>query len=357
MPESTLDPNPLRGHIVSFPKVLPSKEWMAQRMLWADHLGAVWPMDAPTPRSTADEAALADARAYMKAGFFTPCRVPWDASPQLLADLQVSLRLPDSAAKKWLRSVGTAIGDVVKPDLSEPDDNQFFYFSKFPADVRKVLLRTRVATKDGHGLVVRTAEQANALLCALAVHAEPADPLEMPRTLETSNAAALARVAAPRPKAESQPAVVVELPVLGGLTAGIEARQIIDFRMDEKSERARQSYLDEVSRHVADKMRLEASGSAAQVASLRLERDLRLASQSFIKRLRSAGATGVGLTAVSTLVPLQNVDGLPDFVALAAGAANLGISGVTSVVKFSQSHVHGYLREAHKAGVIQPVNT
>ena len=248
MTDTTTTANPLRGHVVNFPKAIPSRDWLAQRMLWADHLGAVWPMGAPSDRSEEEYLALADARAYMKAGFFTPCVLSKDTSPLLTKRLKTAMQLPDTEIGRWVRSLKTAAFDQLNPDTApfdEPvDENQFFYVNKFPRPVQRMLLQSGVAKQDGDWLTVRTAKQASALMSALAAHAKPLEPLDMPRTLDTSNVNALAQAAAPSSAADSTPAAVIDIPVIGGVIAAeVKAEDLIEFRLSDANERARQDYL------------------------------------------------------------------------------------------------------------------
>lgn len=346
-------PNPLRGHVVSFPQAIPSREWLAQRALSADHLGAVWPMFDPTPRSPEDERAMQDIEKYRKADLFTPCRLSGDASPEVLADLKTALRLPVTAMQKWTRQLATVLGDAAAPELDEVSQDQLFYLDKFPREITRELSRARVVHRNEDGwLQARSPGQARVLLNALAVHSVPDKPLDEPRTLDTPNLEDLAQVAAARPSKESQPALIVNLPVISGLAA-TDTERLIEFRTNSKTEEERETYLATIDAYLG---RIADSGDPAATSRTlgeRLERDLQLASQSFMKRLRSAGAPGVALQAVSTFVPFPDLEGLADHIGTGAAVASFGIAGATSIVKYRRSGVAGFIKSAGKEQILQ----
>ena len=353
MTDATVEANPLRGHIVGFPKAIPSRDWLAQRMLWADQLGAVWPIETPTDRSDEERQALEDAHMYRAAGFFTPCSVPDAASPDVLKQVKASLRLPDSVAGRWLRSWATSAIDRWHPDATADDgpvdENQYFYVNKFPREVQRALLESGVAKREGGWLTIRTVKQAEALMTALAEHAKPWKELNLARILETKSPAALARAAAPTSASNSRPAVILDIPVVEGVTDNVRAGDVIEFRQKPGTEQARQDYLDAVGRFITKITTTNPSRSAESVARDKVTRDIQLASQSWVRRAASAGMGGVVLSTVSTVAPLPHHGTVGEWVGLSAGVAGIGVSLLTAVRK---SHVHGYLNAAHRAGVL-----
>ena len=41
----------LRGQVVSFPKAIPRRSWIVERLLWADEISALWPTGTPLART------------------------------------------------------------------------------------------------------------------------------------------------------------------------------------------------------------------------------------------------------------------------------------------------------------------
>jgi hypothetical protein len=350
--------NPLRGHIVRFPQAIPSQDWLAQRMLWADQLGAVWPLDAPHPSSDSEEQALEAIRTYQAAGYFTPCSVPWGASTEMLKQIRASLGLSDSRIGTFVRSMSTAAFEHLNPDAAvEPmaiDPDQYFYINKFPQEIQKALLASRVATREGGMLRIGTISQAKALLATLAEHAQPNADVNLPRTLETPDPDALARAAAPTRSSGSRPAIMLDIPVVRGVTEGVVPQRLVEFRQRAGTEDARQDYLNSVGQYVSKATTRDPSSSAASVLHDRLTRDLQLASKSWYERAKSAGMASVALSTVGTIVPLPSFEGTADWVGGITGAAGVGVAAYTAV---RNSHVHGYLTAARRADVFAQPGT
>lgn len=349
---------PLRGHIVRFPQAIPSQDWLAQRMLWADHLGAVWPLDEPTAGSGPEEQALKAIKTYQEAGYFTACSVPWEASTEMLKQIKASLGLPDSRVGTFVRSWSTAAFEHLNPDAAvEPmviDSDQFFYINKFPPEIQKVLTASRVAIREDNMLRIGTIPQAKALLATLAEHAQPRADIGLPRTLETPDPDALARAAAPTRASGSRPAIMLDIPVVRGATAGVVPEKLVEFRERRGTEDARQDYLNSVGQYVAKATARDPSSTAASVLHDRLSRDLQLATKSWFQRAKSAGMGSVALSTIGTIVPLPSLEGAGDWVGAATGAAGVSVAAYTAVRK---SHVHGYLTGARNAGALAQPST
>lgn len=348
MSSHSVQSNPLRGHVVSFPKAIPSRTWMADRMLWADHLGAVWPASFPRARSDEDKLAIQHLSAYNAAGFFTERRVQVDDSAAFERDLESALGAADREA--WLEKSSTPSFSGILP-APGPEANSLFYLDKFPANIKAMLLRTAVATEaPSTGMLeVKSAAKARVLMNALVNYSEPWGPgaQDLALTLDAEDDASLAQAAAPGNAGDSRPAVSVAIPTIEGEWGDISPQKLIDFRASDANERARQDYLAEVATRIE-----QASRSGPQrsddVASQMIGRDLELATRSLGERVSALGLAGLSFSTVGTLAPISLSDAPPELIGAGAAVAGLGLTAYTTL---RRSPAHGYLRRARKAGL------
>lgn len=349
MPSAKVD-NPLRGHIVSFPKAIPSSAWMAQRILWADQIGAVWPDGSPSAHTAEDEQALKDAEKYAAAELFTACTLPEKTGPALMTQLNATLDLTDAEAIAWQEASGMTGSDGSGAKAAEPEDDlQFVYLDKFPPQVQDALLRSGVAEQTERGLVIPSRDRAMTLMCVLACNAEPHRDLKLSRTLDTDNPFALAKVAAPLKGGQSQPAAVLDLSVLAARGGGIHADKLVQFRKNDSDRGAREDYLRSVDDYLEGVLKQHPSVDPAKEAIAKLEGDLELARRSWLKRAKSAGLTEVALSTLSAVAPLSAAASFGEVVGLGAGVASAGLLTTTMVRK---SHVRAYLNSARRAGLL-----
>lgn len=345
MPSTDMPTGPLRGHVVSFPKAIPSRTWMAQRILWADQIGAVWPDGDPTARNAEDTLALEDANKYREAELFTPCTLPAKTGPSVMSQLEATLKVTVAEARKWQTESGIE-GSGREPE----DDLQFVYLGKYPPQVQDALLRSGVAKTEGdYGLVIASRERALTLMAVLAENAEPQRELKLERILDTDNAFALAMVAATPQGGRSRPAAMLDLSMPSGGAGNISADKLLAFRSDDRNRDARSAYLESVDEYLQDVLRVHPSVDSGKEAAAKLRRDLDLARRSWVKRAQSAGLTEVALSTVSLVAPLPAAASLGEWVGLGAGMASAGILATTLVRK---SHVKGYLNSARRARVL-----
>jgi hypothetical protein len=321
---------------------------MADRMLWADQLGAVWPASSPRARSEEDRWALDDLMRYRDAGFFTECRVPVNNSEQLERELEKSLLETDHVP--WLEQGSTGSFERINPPGDRSVEEHLFYMDKFPENIKQMLLRTGVAVEtEPHGMLkVRSPKKAHVLINAMANYAVPQGSGDLPLTLDAEDDLALAQAAAPTPEGTSRPALVVEVPVIEGSWGDVTAERLIEFRGIEANNRARDDYLDEVAARVAKMTRLATDGDPAMAAKQMVSDQLDLATRSLAERVSVLGLTGLAISAVGTFTPIS-MDGAGDWVGFGATVAGLGLAAYTTL---RPSPAHAYLRRARRAGVI-----
>jgi hypothetical protein len=349
MSEQIIQANPLRGHVVSFPKAIPSRTWLADRMLWADHLGAVWPASMPRARSDEDELAFQHLSAYNSAGFFTERRVHVEDSLEFERDLEQALASADHDA--WLQKSSTTSFTGILPTPGRVADDRLFYMDKFPENIKEMLLRTGIAkVAEPTGMLKVTSNaKARVLMNALVNYAEPwgSAAQDLPLTLDAEDDDALAQAAAPGEDGPQRPAVSVPVPVIEGEWGDIAPQRLIDFRANDANERARQDYLNEVARRL-EQATNSAACTADDAASRMIGRDLELATRSLGERVGALGIAGLVFSTVGTLAPISLSDAPPEL--LGAGAAVAGL-GLTAYTTLRPSPAHGYLRRARKAGL------
>lgn len=349
MSEQFIQANPLRGHVVSFPKAIPSRTWMADRMLWADHLGAVWPASVPRARSDEDKLAFEHLSAYNSAGFFTERRIHIEDSLEFERDLEQALASADHDV--WLEKSSTTAFTGILPTSVRVADDRLFYLDKFPENIKEMLLRTNMAkvTESTGMLQVTSKAKARMLMNALVNYAEPwgAAAQDLPLTLDAEDDDALAQAAAPGEDGPYRPAVSVPIPVIEGEWGDVAPQRLIDFRANDANERARQDYLNEVARRLEQASR-RAAETTDDAASRMIGRDLELATRSLGERVGAVGLAGLAFSTVGTLAPISASDAAPEL--LGAGAAVAGL-GLTAYTTLRRAPAHGYLRRARKAGL------
>jgi hypothetical protein len=318
-------------------------------MLWADHLGAVWPASMPRARSDEDKLAFQHLSVYNSAGFFTERRVHIEDSLEFERDLEQALASADH--ESWLEKGSTTSFTGILPTPGRVGDDRLFYMDKFPENIKEMLLRTgmaKVAETTGM-LKVSSNAKARVLMNALVNYAEPpgAASQDLPMTLDAEDDVALTQAAAPGENGPHRPAVSVPIPVIEGEWGDIAPQRLIDFRANDANERARQDYLNEVARRLGQAASNPAD-TTDDAASRMIGRDLELATRSLGERVGALGLAGLAFSTVGTLAPISASDAPPEL--LGAGAAVAGL-GLTAYTTLRRSPAHGYLRRARKAGL------
>lgn len=340
-----LTDNPLAGHIVRFPTAIPNAQWMADRMLWADQIGAIWPFGEPTPMSGDEGDSMGSIELYREAGFFTECHVNLD---NLSKEVPEALAMPPAAAREWLNSLPELDEGGAEEAFRNPRD-AFFYINKLGPEVSDMLLSTGIAVPADETFIrLKSSAAARTLINAIAAQSQPVDGRNLPITLDPARDSDLAKAAAPIPSGTTFTAAVVQLPVVAARIT--DARQIIEFRSNPRNERARADYLNAVERYVSEQSWVESvephSDRAATIRRERIRQDLLSSTRALADTQRTAGLAGYAASAVSALVAVaQASEGSLAAASAAAGAAGLAASTVT----LRGNRNTRYLRRANSA--------
>lgn len=342
--------HPLAGHIVRFPTAIPSSKWMADRMLWADRIGAVWPTHEPTPTNEDEEAGLSAVRLYKEAGFFTECVVPPDAFE---GDTPSALRLSQKDHRLWLDTLPEVQEGVDSTEAFRRSPDSNFYINKLGPDVAQMLLDAGIATpKDDHFIKLKSAAAARRLMATVAAHARAIDGTAMPLTLDAAKDTDLAAAATPSDDGNSYLASVVNLPVIVAAKTE-DPQRIIEFRLKTKNERARQDYFDAVEEFVAKQSYIEsvepASAEAEQIRKRKILGDLLEATTDLTKIHGRAGILAYGTVGASVLLAVPGAtDGTQP--ALQLGVSSAAFAAATVLIRGSRET--RYLRRGWRDGVI-----
>jgi hypothetical protein len=348
----------LDGIVVNYPTALPSRAWLRDKLLWAEHLGSIWPAGDPWPRTEAEASLLHETQTLREAGLFTPCRIDHDVLSSDLGALTERVAVSEDDRKAWLRSNGFSVRDSDSHDAPGDrkeevqnllDSGQFFYASKVGAGLQRALVDERLAVETQHGdLRVKDPRTAAHLMSLLANYAKPEGGPREPLVLDANSSASLVRAAAPPSHADWVPALRVEVPSVRAVNDSAPLEAFLDFRLSSKGDRLRQNYLASVSRYlhdVEDCLANDPEHLVAVVESMRKE--VHAAGQNLT---RTGGgwrvAQGV-MTAVAMVVPvlfeLNDPGAWAGFTAN-AGAAAAGV-GATRV---GVTHATAYSRALHK---------
>lgn len=345
--------NPLAGHIVRFPTAIPNEQWMADRMLWADQIGAVWPSDQrPEPMSESEANALSAADLYQDAGFFTECVVP---STAFAGTTPAALGMGTQQLREWVSGLPKADDNGRAAEVFKTPRDAYFYVNKLGDGVSEMLVRAGVAHRtDDNFIELKSAKAARTLMATIAACAEPNGGGSRPITFDSVSDMDLASAAAPVDGESAHAAIVVDLPVVTAARA-TDARRIIDFRISNRNERARQDYLAAVEEHVEAQVFIF-ERSADELRAEKVRSDLLKASQSLIRHHGAAGLTVYGATAVSALVAVPQVT--EGWMPAAAAAAGLTGAAASGLIMIRGSRTNRYLRRGQRAGILAgPVGT
>jgi uncharacterized protein YnzC (UPF0291/DUF896 family) len=339
------DTSPLSRHIVGFPDAIPNMWWMADRMLWSNSFGVIWPGSEPTPKGDVEEEALSAARLYRDNGFFDECVVDHDAFAA--KNLRALSHSPD-AIREWIARFP---GDHGAEDVHFPNPKDaYFYINKLGEEVADELVVANLAIrdKDGFGVRLKSRAQAAHLMSAVAGFARSESRPNAAITLDAASNRAFARAAAPLEEDEGCPAAVMTLPIIGGEGDPPTPQKLVEFRRNQRNEDARKEYLDALHAHVqAQVERLGGAADPARMAAQQIRDDLNGAMMTFAQRVkRGLSLQAVTVAAAPVAIPL--LVGTTDLTAAATGAASSAAVGMLKL----RSSSPPYLRRVKGAGVL-----
>lgn len=361
---SSTEQSQSRVTLLQFLRVVPSSAWLRASILWADNLAAIWPMHGPTPRSPAQEKSLQEVRSLLDVGLFERKYLHGFLTPATVSNAARALNnavssKADAPLYEGWNDDGPAAGSAPVPvwlkkmlfaeqdDLDQNDFNRFLYPGKLPTEVIRELTRQGVIMpgRGRYGYTLRSADFLDQLLAGYArlLHARSGGRL-LPDVEESGQAR---RIAAPVDAETSCRALVLTL--RGAVKPDLETdfQRFIDFRANAKNERARQDYLEQLTRLWDDFARGGPDNASEQMLG-QVAADLDLARQSYLKRVAAQTLAGQVLTSISVIIPLAVAHPLP---AVVGALSALGGSAVTVTVR---NDAPIYIRRATKSELLAP---
>jgi hypothetical protein len=338
--------------LLQFRRVLPPSAWLRASILWADDLAAIWPENPPMPFDSAQEQALNEILLLEREKLFQERYIPPDLADVNAETVRAALA-PAGAhqlvAESW-QDGGSAVGLV--PDMAdqllEYDAETFVYPDKFPEPVLEELKRLNLVERGlGGGYVMARAEALNWLLAAYAsALAKSSEGRLIPDVEEPAQAR---KIAAPLGGAEGIRQAVV-IAIRGAATPNLQTdfRRFIDFRKDDKNERARQDYIGQLMK-LWNMCAVGGPEHADKQLADQVTADLRKARDSYFKRVGAQSLAAQTLTSLGAVIPLAAAAPLA---AIAGALASVGAAAVTVAVR---TNAPAYVRRASNAELLAPM--
>jgi hypothetical protein len=337
--------------LLEFLRVLPASSWLRASILWADDLAAIWPERYPTPMDREREQSLQEIQQLQDAGFFRPKYI-FDFSEESVGQVLMDLRrlFSDRRPSKAWEDGASAVGPMpsfARYRLREYDPETFVYRGKLPESIveelkARKLLRSR---RYVDGYVIADAELLNLLLAA---HASVLYRRSAGRLVPDVQVPEQARcIAAPTAAGKTRQALVIAL--MSAITPDLQTdfRSFIDFRKNEKNERARRDYIEQLTGFWNLFARGGQEHAFAQTV-LQVTTDLRKARQSYFERVRGQALTAGALTALGAVIPLLATH---PTAAVVGALSTAGASAATIAVR---EDAPIYLRAATRSELLAP---
>lgn len=344
-----------RVTLLQFLRVVPSSAWLRASILWADDLAAMWPGREVEPLNQAQEQPLREVWSLLNAGlferktlldFFSSMTAP--AMAQALDEAQ-SACASKPGAEGW-EDDGPAVGPDPVPtrrSLAEYDPDTFLYPDKLPEGMTRELAKRDLIRPhaDGRGYTAASAEFLDRLLAGYArvLQARSGGYL-LPDVEEPGQAW---RIAAPLNTGETRKALVLTL--RGGVAPDLQTdfQRFIDFRLDEKNERARRDYIEQLT-SLWDRCARGGPDNARKGVLDRVAADLGKSRESYFKRVTAQALIGQALTSFSVLIPLADAHSpanvVSTFTAIAGSVVTVAVRNDAPV----------YIRRATRSELLAP---
>lgn len=268
---SAIHNNLLHGVIVNYPSAIPTMQWVVDRLLWADHIGSIWPAGEPHGRTSAERSALRSIRELMNEhpNVFLPLRV--DVDPETLIDeIGIYVEVDEDERRAWLEENDLYDARTDGHRSAKPDEGLYFYINKMPPQVVEGLLESGIAQRhpDAVGVVLRDNDHARVLMSLLANYARPeGEAADLPIVLEAESASDLGISAARSAAQNSQVALRLNVPSIRAANESVELKRLLDFRASDKGARLRGEYLATTSARL-DELRDGVASDAERLVSL-----------------------------------------------------------------------------------------
>lgn len=352
--------NLLDSTIVNYPTVLPTQQWLKDRLLWAERVGSIWPADGVIARSDQDGEVLEALDALSGDALFVELNVDiCKKNQKMIREVVASFQLPQDAWTTWEAEAGLTahdVGEAVETEIPPDTDRDLVIYSgKLPSPLAIALAAENIAVQrdEGRWLEMRSGEDAVKLLSILSRYAKPrhAGAREYPTILDPTSP--MARNAACVPsKTGAVSALCIDIPLLKNVKADVGLEQVLEFRSKDANERARREYLAAVSASVCEAKTLYTSSEEFIVSALhKMNLDMQGSAKTLGKRAMLAGLLGAAsVVTADILVPLTQ--GLTAATIAAAAATAVGMGAGATVVRINRTGVDAYLSNLRGGGLL-----
>ena len=290
--------------LLHFRRSLPASAWLRASVLWADSLAAIWPESGPTAFDAEQEQSQREIWQLGNAGLFRPEYIfdlpASETATRVLEDL-VSADFGEAPGEAW-HDGASAVGSISE-SVGQYDPETFVHISKLPKWIIEELLSRKLLEPgpNEYGYVIDT-EILNRLLAAHAtVLSEASDRWLVP---DAEVPAQARRIAAPSGAREAHQALVITLKSKVMPDLKTDFQRFIDFRGNEKNERARKDYIEQLTT-LWDLCARGGPEHAAEQIGVRVTNDLRKARESYFQRVSSQSLAGAGLSLCGAVIPLH----------------------------------------------------
>jgi hypothetical protein len=290
--------------LLQFRRALPASAWLRASILWADNLAAIWPESGPMAFTSEQERSQHEIRQLRAAGLFQEKYVSGSPGTEAMTRMLEDLGITDASGQAYeaWQDDGSAVGSIPGP-VSQYDPDTFVYKKKLPDWTYNNLKRRGLLQQhpSGYGYEISSPELLNRLLAAFATRlSETSDRWLVPDAEVPEQAR---RIAAPSGDEETRQALVLTLK--GKVTPDLKTdfRRFLDFRQDEKNERARKDYIAQLT-GLWDLYARGGPEHAAEQVVVRVMNDLRKARESYFYRVSNQSLAAAGLSLCGAVIPL-----------------------------------------------------
>lgn len=362
--------------LLHFLRCLPPTDWLRRSILWADDLAVIWPENEPTPFTDEEEQSRREIDWLREAGFFRPEYISTLRKSSIRKALEtIGVGDPPTLSDPWINgapAVGRgALALEHRLDLSMSRYRQldfvtlgaspwvarkfhlpenFVYPKKFSREYYETMLAQDLIqpSPDDRGFIVADLGSLERLLSAAAcVLHESSHGRLIPDVTIPSQARI---IAAPPHEGEERDTEVRDalvLAVRGAMAPNLQTdfQRFIDFRLDDKNERARQDYVVAL----VNLWKLCSDGGtehALEEVVRKVALDARQAGDSYFKRVGKKTLVSQGLTSFAAVIPLAIAH--PPALIVAALSA-VGASAIPLTVRKGAPK---YVRSASAAGLL-----
>jgi len=341
-----------RVTLLQFRRVIPSSAWLRASILWADDLAAIWPMREVEPLNRAQEQPLQEVWSLLNAGYFerkylSELLDPGEPVAQILDEAGDVGSLPRGDGWEDNSPGAGPPQDSSAPAGIDYNADTFIYPDKLPRPVTQELVRRRLINirPDGVGYTVASPELLDRLLAVYArVLQERSIDGVLPDVEEPDQAR---RIAAPYGSGDTREALVLAIRGAAKPDLQTDFQRFIDFRDNDKNERARRDYIEQLVGLWDLCARGGLDHAHGQVLN-RVTADVVRARASYFERVALKALAVQALTVFGVVLPLATGQPAP---AVAGALASVGASVATVAVRNGAPR---YLRRATKSELVAP---